>query len=147
MKKYILPLFSMLCAAAYGQRTVDEHIYLTVNESVTTVITASEPIRLVDISTDKVVGDQPISNTIRLKPIEGAEVNKDGDVLAVVTIITERYRAQYNLIYTSRMNEAVTDKQISLEERIPYHNPAVTHADEEGILVVHQTGGEHSTLV
>ena len=131
MKKYILPLFSMLCAAAFGQRTVDEHIYLTVNESVTTVITASEPIRLVDISTDKVVGDQPISNTIRLKPIEGAEVNKDGDVLAVVTIITERYRAQYNLIYTSRMNEAVTDKQISLEDRIPYHNPAVTMSTED----------------
>ena len=38
---------------------------LTVNDQVTTVITASEPIRFVDISTDKVVGDQPINNTIR----------------------------------------------------------------------------------
>lgn len=39
---------------------------LTVNtEQVTTVITATELIRFVDISTDKVAGDQPINNTIQ----------------------------------------------------------------------------------
>lgn len=99
---------------------------LTVNENVTTVITASEPVRFVDISTDKVVGDQPINNTIRLKPKEGMETNKDGDILAVVTIVTERYRSQYALIYTSHLDEAVTDKSIALDERIPYNNPAVS---------------------
>ena len=98
---------------------------MTVNENVTTVITASEPVRLVDISTDKVAGDQPINNTIRLKPKEGVEVNKDGDILAIVTIVTERYRTQYALIYTSRLTEAVTDKNIELDERIAYTNPAV----------------------
>lgn len=111
---------------ASAQRTTDEMQLLTVNENVTTVITASEPVRFVDISTDKVVGDQPISNTIRLKPKEGMETNKDGDILAVVTIVTERYRSQYALIYTSHLDEAVTDKAIALDERIPYNNPAVS---------------------
>ena len=111
---------------ASAQRTTDEMQLLTVNENVTTVITASEPVRFVDISTDKVVGDQPINNTIRLKPKEGMETNKDGDILAVVTIVTERYRSQYALIYTSHLDEAVTDKAIALEERIPYNNPAVS---------------------
>lgn len=111
---------------ASAQRTTDEMQMLTVNENVTTVITASEPVRFVDISTDKVVGDQPINNTIRLKPKEGMETNKDGDILAVVTIVTERYRSQYALIYTSRLEEAVTDKAIALDERIPYNNPAVS---------------------
>lgn len=111
---------------ASAQRTTDEMQLLTVNENVTTVITASEPIRFVDISTDKVVGDQPINNTIRLKPKEGMETNKDGDILAVVTIVTERYRSQYALIYTSHLDEAVTDKAIALDERIPYNNPAVS---------------------
>ena len=101
------------------------------NENVTTVITASEPVRFVDISTDKVVGDQPINNTIRLKPKEGLEVNRDGDVLAIVTIVTERYRAQYGLIYTSRMSEAVSDKSIQLEDRVPYNNPAVSMSTED----------------
>ncbi len=68
---------------------------LTVNEQVTTVITATEPVRLVDISTDKVVGDQPIENIIRLKPKETG--HEDGEVLAIVTIVTERYRTQYAL--------------------------------------------------
>lgn len=111
---------------ASAQRTTDEMQLLTINENVTTVITASEPVRFVDISTDKVVGDQPINNTIRLKPKEGMETNKDGDILAVVTIVTERYRSQYALIYTSHLDEAVTDKAIALDERIPYNNPAVS---------------------
>ena len=97
---------------------------LTVNEQVTTVITASEPIRFVDISTDKVVGDQPINNTIRLKPKETG--HEDGEILAVVTIVTERYRTQYALLYTTRMQEAVTDKEIEFRERNAYNNPAVS---------------------
>lgn len=128
-------IFRKACAAfvctlsvmtASAQRTTDEMQLLTVNENVTTVITASEPVRFVDISTDKVVGDQPINNTIRLKPKEGMETNKDGDILAVVTIVTERYRSQYALINTSHLDEAVTDKAIELDERIPYNNPAVS---------------------
>jgi len=99
---------------------------LTVNEQVTTVITATEPVRFVDISTDKVVGDQPISNTIRIKPKEGADKHADGDVLAIVTIVTERYRTQYSLIYTTRLQEAVTDKEITVWEQQPYNNPAVS---------------------
>ena len=95
----------------------------------TTVITASEPIRFVDISTDLVVGDQPIKNTIRLKPKEGAHA--DGEVLAIVTIVTERYRTQYALLYTTRLQEAVTDKQILPEEKIAYHNPSVSMSTED----------------
>ena len=98
---------------AKAQKTLEGMQLLTVNENVTTVITASEPVRFVDISTGKVVGDQPINNTIRLKPKEGVEVNRDGDILAIVTIVTERYRTQYGLIYTSRQDEAVTDKTIA----------------------------------
>ena len=102
---------------------------LTVNEQVTTVITASEPVRFVDISTDKVVGDQPIDNIVRLKPKEGG--HEDGEGLAIVTIVTERYRTQYALLYTTRVREAVTDKEIQLQERNAYHNPAVSMSTVE----------------
>ena len=76
-KKGIVTAF-LLAAGLLGtpnvqaQRTYEEMEQLTVNEQVTTVITASEPVRFVDISTDKVVGDQPIDNIVRLKPKEGA---------------------------------------------------------------------------
>ena len=77
---------------ANAQTTYEEMEQLTVNEQITTVITASEPVRFVDISTDKVAGDQPIDNIIRLKPKESG--HEDGEILAIVTIVTERYRTQ-----------------------------------------------------
>ena len=43
---------------AMAQKTMDDMQYLTINENVTTVITASEPVRFVDISTDKLVTSQ-----------------------------------------------------------------------------------------
>ena len=134
-KKGIVTAF-LLAAGLLGtpnvqaQRTYEEMEQLTVNEQVTTVITASEPVRFVDISTDKVVGDQPIDNIVRLKPKEGVKPkeggHEDGEVLAIVTIVTERYRTQYALLYTTRVREAVTDKEIQLQERNAYHNPAVS---------------------
>ena len=114
-------LGALSAASAMAQQTYEEMEQLTVNEQVTTVITASEPVRFVDISTDKVVGDQPISNTIRLKPKEGADVHADG----------ERYRTQYALIYTTRLQEAVADKQILPEEKIAYNNPSVSMSTED----------------
>lgn len=115
-----------LCTTSsmYAQQTYTELEQLTVNEKVTTVITASEPILFVDISTDKVVGDQPMENTVRLKPKEAG--HEDGEVLCIVTIVTERYRTQYALLYTTRMKEAVTDKEIQLHERNAYNNPSVS---------------------
>ena len=100
---------------AQAQTTYEEMEQLTVNEQVTTVITASEPVRMVDISTDKVVGDQPLDNIVRLKPKEAG--HEDGEVIAIVTVITERYRTQYALVYTTRLKEAVTDKEILPHER------------------------------
>lgn len=140
MKKFFQKIVIMAMAAVAtlpvnAQNTLVDMEVLTVNENVTTVITASEPIRFVDISTEKVAGDQPINNTIRLKPKEGAE---DGEILGIVTIVTERYRTQYGLVYTSCMQEAVTDKEVTLRERQAYHNPAVSMSTEDMFAYAHR---------
>ena len=124
----------LLCALSLpvtssAQQTYNEMEQLTVNEHVTTVITSSEPIRLVDISTDVVAGDKPIGNVIRLKPKEGG--HEDGEVLAIVTVVTERFRAQYALVYTTRLEEAVTDKEVQPSEQTAFHNPAVSMSTED----------------
>ena len=132
IKHYTALILSIAAAFSLrAQNTPRELELLTVNDQVTTVITASEPVRFVDISTDKVAGDQPLGNTVRLKPKFGADVNADGDILAIVTIITERYRVQYALIYTTRLQEAVTEKTVLLSEITPYNNPAVSMSTEE----------------
>lgn len=131
MKLNKICMVAMLIVAASkmsAQTTPVEMEWLTVNENVTTIVTASEPVKLVDLSTDKIAGDQPIENTVRLKP---KEASKDGDILAIVTIVTERYRTQYGLVYTSKMSEAVTDKEILPVERTAYAHPSVTMSQEE----------------
>lgn len=131
MKLNKICMAAMLIVAASkmsAQTTPVEMEWLTVNENVTTIVTAREPVKLVDLSTDKIAGDQPIENTVRLKP---KEASKDGDILAIVTIVTERYRTQYGLVYTSKMSEAVTDKEILPVERTAYAHPSVTMSQEE----------------
>ncbi len=137
MKKFLgLVVTSLMSATALNaQSTITDMEVLTVNEHVTTIITASEPIRFVDISTDMVAGDQPIENTIRLKPKEGKE---DGEIMGIVTIVTERYRTQYGLIYTTEIHEAVTDKEICLADRRQYNNPAVTMSTEDMYAYAHR---------
>ena len=131
MKKKIGMFFlgMFFVASANAQQTYQELEQITVNEQVTTVVTASEPIHFVDVSTDKVAGDKPIDNTVRFKPKEGGHA--DGEVLAIVTIITERYRTQYALVYTTKMEEAVSDKEIMPQERMNYTNPAVSLSTED----------------
>ena len=133
-RKFIfLIVLSLLCMAANAQQTYTEIEQLTVNKDVTTLLTAPEPVMLVDISTDKVVGDRPIDNVVRLKPsTEGQkEEYKDGEIIAIVTVVTERYRSQYALIYTTKMEEAVTDKEILYEECQRFHNPAISMSTED----------------
>ncbi len=116
-----------MCASFLGasaQKGFYDMEQLTLNKDVSTIITASEPIRMVDISTDSVVGDKPLNNVIRIKPTSGN--HSDGEVMGIATIITERYRVQYALVYTSRLQEAVTDKEVELVERNAFHNPEVS---------------------
>lgn len=127
IRKKFLSLLAVCLGAtlgAFAQKGYNDMEQLTVNENVSSIITASEPIRLVDISTDSIAGDKPLENVIRLKPKTGN--HKDGEVMGVVTIITERYRVQYALIYTSKLEEAVTDKEVELVERNAFHNPDVS---------------------
>lgn len=125
--KFKLLAFAMLflgVANAHAQKGFSDMEQLTLNENVSTIITASEPIRLVDISTDSVIGDKPLDNVIRVKPTSAN--HKDGEVMGIATIITERYRVQYALVYTSKLEEAVSDKEVELVERNAFHNPEVS---------------------
>ena len=75
-----------------------------------------EDIKYVDISIDKIVGDIPTSNTLRVKPIEeGAS--------GVVTIVTERFLVQYMLVYTNDISKVYTRYNIPYADLKSYVNP------------------------
>lgn len=93
-----------------------------VNEEVTTHIIMPENIRLVDISTDKIVGNQCADNIVRIKP---AARLYDNELAGTVTVIGERHLAQYDVVYTPNPAKAFPVHSISHDEMRRYTNPDV----------------------
>ncbi|MCK5208782.1 MAG: conjugative transposon protein TraN [Cyclobacteriaceae bacterium] len=106
--KYIYLFFISIIPniSLFAQNNNPEIVY--VNELVSTHFVCSEPIAYVDISTDKVQGDMPISNILRIKP-----VSNDKTELGIVTIVAQQYMVQYQLVYADSKN---ADKQISIQQ-------------------------------
>jgi conjugative transposon TraN protein len=100
---------------------------IRVNEEISTHITIAEPIEYVDISTDRITGDIPIKNILRIKPINIGNVVdcEDGDVLAIVTIVSERYKIQFNCVYASDRNKASSNVDVKTEDMASYVNTNV----------------------
>lgn len=94
-----------------------------INEEVTTHIVMPESVKIVDISTKKVVGNQCEDNIVRIKPITRMFSN---ELAGTITIIGERHMVQYKLIYTdvpSKANSVYTVEHADLQF---YVNPDVS---------------------
>ena len=124
-----LILLTLLCAvgmAAYA----NEKIY--VNRDVTTHIVMPEPIKLVDISTPKIAGNQCTDNIVRIKPYhdEGDSIQSGGytenELLGTITLIGERHIAQYDVLYTEEPGQAAAIFEVPYTHTQSYINPEVT---------------------
>jgi len=126
MKK-IFFIIAIFCSIhAFAQVTPDKHI--RVNENVTTHITVSEPIKYVDISTENIVGDIPIDNILRIKPVfqDDSLKFKDYESLAIVTIVTEKHKLQLKAFYTVDETNAFSDLNYTSLDMKSYMNPDVS---------------------
>ena len=91
MKSKILT--AILCAVGIiGNVTaatpVKEKIY--VNQDVTTHIVLPENIKLVDISTTKIVGNQCADNIVRIKPVSPDDIVADQDYFCENELLADR---------------------------------------------------------
>lgn len=97
---------------------------LFINKNVTTFIVSGDEIQLMDISLDSrfVVGNQPNTNIVRIKPVKdmpnGADMGK-------LTVVAERNITQFNLIYVDDSNLATTQYNIQETDGVNYLNPGV----------------------
>lgn len=106
------------------QDDMEELKVMYINKDVSTHFIALEEISYVDISNNKIVGDIPVGNVLRLKPIE-EEAN------GIVTIVTERYFVQYMLVYTDELDKVYTRHNIQYSELRSLMDPekVLTKAD------------------
>lgn len=93
-----------------------------VNEQVTTHIIMPENIKLVDISTGNIIGNQCADNIVRIKP---AGRMYDHELAGTMTVIGERHIAQFNIIYVKGPARANSIYNIDLRETKRYNNPDV----------------------
>lgn len=122
MKKIDRRLEDAYIVSGLGKRT------LYVNEEVTTHIIMPEPIRLVDISTQKIAGNQCADNIVRIKPVSRMF---EHELAGTVTVIGERNMVQYDIVYTRQPNVAYSVYKVSNAELDRYSNPSVTMTEGE----------------
>ena len=128
MKVRILLLFiSIFCLT--GNIFANRRIY--VNREVTTHIVMPENIKMVDISTPKIAGNQCTDNIVRIKPSCGSDSipeagYRDNELLGTLTLIGERHIAQYDILYTQSPQMAASIFEVPYSHTQSYINPEVT---------------------
>ncbi|PRY09054.1 conjugative transposon TraN protein [Pontibacter ummariensis] len=118
MKRLLTFLYFTLLSFISSAQTQEPQV-IFVHEDISTHIISPEPIMYVDISTDDVAGDIPVTNILRIKPKSGAPA------LGVVTVVGERFMVQYRLRYASSSQGADTEIRIDPTQVDEYLNPAV----------------------
>lgn len=101
---------------------------LYVNETITTHLVMPENIKLVDLSTDKIAGNQCADNIVRLKPSSAME---NQQFIGTVTLVGERDIALYDLLYTKNPKEAATLYYVPTQHLSAYQNPSVKMPSKE----------------
>lgn len=101
-----------------------------VNREVTTHIVMPENIKLVDISTTKIIGNQCADNIVRIKPYQENDSLprefKENELLGTLTLIGERHIAQYDILYTTCPDMAASIYQVAYSDTKSYINPEVS---------------------
>ena len=89
----------------------------------TTHIIMPENIKMVDISTDKLVGNQCADNIVRLKP---KSAMMDNELAGTVTVIGERHIAQFTIYFTKGPKKAHSVYTVQQADMRDYTNPEVS---------------------
>ena len=132
MKDRIIAATLALCAVAIPATAKEK---ILVNSEVTTHIVMPENIKMVDLSTTKIIGNQCADNIVRIKPfIEADSVPthyRECELMGTLTLIGERHLAQYDVVYTSAPSRAASIHRVPYAGLDSYINPEVSMPQSE----------------
>ena len=132
MKDKIIAATLALCAVAIPATAKEK---ILVNSEVTTHIVMPENIKMVDLSTTKIIGNQCADNIVRIKPfIEADSVPthyRECELMGTLTLIGERHLAQYDVVYTSAPSRAASIHRVPYAGLDSYINPEVSMPQSE----------------
>lgn len=142
MKKILvlLSFIILFVGAGYSQEKIKdgtlqksklEKIFIT--DDVSLHFVSPEPIQYADISTKSMLGDLPVKNVLRLKFIPDS-VKRFGFVnrsLGIVTIVGEKFIAQYDVWYTTNEDQVQTQIEIQPKSTNPLSIGAIPLSQNE----------------
>lgn len=141
---FLLTALTLFTASAANRRSTSANSFassaeyrnaIRVNAEVTTHIVMPENLKLVDISTEKIIGNQCTDNIVRIKPLpedSTEQVNyHNNEFLGTITLIGERHIAQYDVIYDSSARNAVSIFNVQYDQLQDYSNPEVAMPHSE----------------
>ncbi len=132
MKDKIIAATLALCAIALPTAAKDK---ILVNSEVTTHIVMPENIKMVDLSTAKIIGNQCADNIVRIKPFIEADTipsgYREGELMGTLTLIGERHLAQYDVVYTAAPSRAASIYRVPYADMDSYINPEVSMPQSE----------------
>lgn len=132
MKDRIIAVTLALCAVAIPATAKEK---ILVNSEVTTHIVMPENIKMVDLSTTKIIGNQCADNIVRIKPFFEADSvpthYREGELMGTLTLIGERHLAQYDVVYTAVPSRAASIHRVPYARLDSYINPEVSMPQSE----------------
>lgn len=135
MKSFLLTLGLAILATANITASYKQRQRIFVNQDVTTLVVMPENIKLVDISTERVVGDQCADNMLRIKPVPDSLMMAgnmpSGTYLGGLTLIGERHMIQYDLLYSDNPITSNSLVEVMYEDTKNYSNPEVVMTEGE----------------
>lgn len=135
--KLITILFLVISFSAFAQKNgtmlKTELPKIYIDEDICLHFLSPEPIQYVDISTNNMIGDIPLDNVFRVKAIRDSVSNLNGynKSLGVVTIIGQKYIAQYDLWYAHDVRQLKTQIEILPVNTNPLEVGDIPMSDQE----------------
>lgn len=109
---YSLLLFTatlFTAQTATPEQIISDLPELEITEGINLHMISPEPIQYVDLSTDRLTGDLPASNIVRIKITDTGISDKDkkkqstpfftGDTVGIITVVGQSFIAQYKAVY------------------------------------------------
>jgi|SRR5690554_1338612 len=142
---YILLLFTahfVTAQTAVKEQIISDLPEIAITRGINLHIISPEPIQYVDLSTEKLTGDLPVSNIGRIKitddPIqekENAEKTAPffiGENIGIITVVGQSFIAQYKVVYrNSKDLNTVTNIHIQPEDMQPVEFDKMTFSNLE----------------
>lgn len=104
-----------------------------IDEEISLHFLSPEPIQYVDISTNNMIGDIPLDNVFRVKAVRDSVSSLNGynKSLGVVTIIGQKFIAQYDLWYAHDVRQLKTQIEILPINTNPLEVGEIPMSDQE----------------